>query len=797
MNFRPFRFAMALVLLAISLSGCSKPEEKAAQYIKRGNELFDEGKLEKARVEYKNAGRIKPTDPEIAYRMALIDEAEGDFRGAYEGYNIATQQDAHFHPALLKLAEYYLAGDHFDEVSSRIEIVLADNPNDAEGHALRAALLLRQKDYSGTEKEARTALDRDPKNVSAFSVLAGLYTAQGDDTKALGTIEQGLAQNPKNLPLLLLKAEVYERQKDYPKLDDTYKLIFSLAPSDVRYRVNLAAIYLRAGRLDDAEATLRDSVAALPDNWDMKRELVAFLADHRGLDAAEKEVNSLIKDYPGRAELTSWLVDLYVSHGATDRAIALLNDIIARNELDERGLDARTALARINYIKGDRDAAEKLADAVLEKDPNNIDARFVMARVEFDKGFYHNAVTDLRIIIRDQPKAKEALHLLSETLLMQGHLDLAIDTLSELVDIDPLNYAARVRLAQMLHQNGDSRRAMDMLFLVTKTDPKYPVGWESTARIAIDLKNFDTAETAIHTLDTLDGQHLTATYLQGQLLEKSGKPEDAIAQYTQVIDADPTSPIAEHALTALVADYQRLGRLDDATRYIESLKSKNAVVSTILGESYLVSGKPQNAAADFDSAIGDKTRRPEPYLDRARMYLDEHKTDDALATLKKGAEAAPSDMRAPLMQAEILGQLGRYQEAIALYDNILARNPDLDAVANNLAEIIADYEYTDPAALDKAKHVAERFVATSNPFFLDTLGWIYYRQGNIEEAQNVIKRAMAMPNLQLPPQAHYHFGAILLKANKVPEAKAELQKATVPGANYPGLDDAKEMLLGL
>jgi len=153
-----------------------------------------------------------------------------------------------------------------------------------------------------------------------------------------------------------------------------------------------------------------------------------------------------------------------VSHDAVDRATKLLNEVIAKNQLDERGLDARTALARIDYIKGDKDSAEKLAATVLDKNPNNLDARFVKARVEFDKGYYENTVTDLRIIIRDQPKAKEALHLLGETLLMQGHLDLAIDTLSELVDIDPLNYPARVRLAQMIHQNGDSKHAMDLLF---------------------------------------------------------------------------------------------------------------------------------------------------------------------------------------------------------------------------------------------------------------------------------------------------------------------------------------------
>ncbi len=133
-------------------------------------------------------------------------------------------------------------------------------------------------------------------------------------------------------------------------------------------------------------------------------------------------------------------------------------------------------------------------------------------------------ISDLRSIIRDRPKAKEALHLLSETLLMQGHLDLAIDTLEQLVELDPLNFAARVRLAQLYQQNGDSSRAMDALFFITKTAPNYAPAWETVARIAIAKKDWASAETAIDKLDKLENQHLTSVLLRGLLLANRGNP---------------------------------------------------------------------------------------------------------------------------------------------------------------------------------------------------------------------------------------------------------------------------------
>jgi len=781
------------LVAGLLLTGCSKPAEKEAAYIKRGNQYLDQGEYEKARVEYKNAARIMPTDPEVAWRLGLVSDAQGDYRAAFDQFSRAVQQNPHFHPALLKIAEYYLAAEQYEQVQKRIGVVLTDDPNDPGAHALHAALLLRDKDYPGTEKEARFALEKDPANVTAFSVLTGLYEAQGNEKKALATIDDGIARNPRNLPLLILKSNIYEHSNDLDKTAESYEAIFKVAPKETHYRVDLANIYLKAGQLDKAEAILRAGVVERPDDWDMKHEFITFLGDHRGVDAAEKEIRGYMQANPDNADLDTWLVDLYISHNAADRAENFLNNTVSGHQFDKQGINARTALARLDYVKGDKITAGKLAEDVLDNDPNNLDARFLKARLEFDNGFYQNAVIDLRGIVRDRPKAVQALQLLGEAFLIQGHPDLAIDTLNRAIEADPLDFAAKVRLAQMYHLNGDTKRAMDLLFLVTKTEPQYSMGWEATARIALDTKKWDTAETAIKVLDGLQGQHPMATFLRGMLLSKTDHPEEAIAQYKQVIEGDPSSLLAERALMALVQTYRSQNRMDEATQYIESLKIKSADVSAILGESYLDSGKTEQAAASLDSAISTNSSRPEPYLDRARMFLSNHAPDKALDTLKKGIAAAPSDLRATLMEAQILGDMGHYQEAIALYDDMLAHNPDMDPVANNLAEIIADYDYNDSVALEKARHVAERFTTTSNPLFLDTLAWVYFRQDKIEEARTTMERAIATGS-KLPPQVHYHYGAILIKAGKVAEAKAELKSATAKDANYPGIDEARKLL---
>lgn len=103
---------IAIIILMASVAGYflydnDTPLEKAAKYIKRGDILFERGEFKKARLEYKNAAKITPTDVEVEYRWGLVDEAQGDVRGALSAFMQAEQQDPHFHKAKLKVAHYH------------------------------------------------------------------------------------------------------------------------------------------------------------------------------------------------------------------------------------------------------------------------------------------------------------------------------------------------------------------------------------------------------------------------------------------------------------------------------------------------------------------------------------------------------------------------------------------------------------------------------------------------------------------------------------------------------------------
>jgi len=791
-----FTHLVAIICIGAALSSCTSKEDREAKYLKRGIVLFESGEFVKARLEFKNAVKIKPTAAEPYYRIGLIDEAEGELHNAFSNFIHAEEQDPHFAPAERKIGEFYIATGQYDQAKLRLDRLLADLPGDAEGHALLGLLNVGQQHYDEAEGLGRLALTEDPKNERAITELARLYVAKGTQQQAEQIVEQGLQRSPDSVPLMILKYSVCDYFKDTPGMEAALRGMVRLKPRNIDYRTNLALFLIGAGRVDEAEAVWRDAVAASPDDWTVKQRLVVFLSEQRGLDPADKEIQGYIAASPQNDFLYFWLADLYEHHHADDRAVALLEKIVEKDKLEPEALNARNALARLKFATGDRSLAERLLTVVLEKDPGNYQALLLRAKLSFEEENFAAAVTNLRTILQTAPRDAQALQILSETLLRQGRPDLAADTLRQVVEIDPQNTALQVRLAQMKHGSGDNRQAKEILTKVMAAAPGYPIGWETEARIAIDLKEWDEAQAAIAKLSPLAGQKLTADFLQGAILQGKGFDEQALRAFENVAKADPQSVLTEHAVASLVLPAQRTGKLDSVASFIENLHSNSPKVALTLASVYELLNRFPDAAQELDRLIAAKSDQDEVYTARARLYFRAGQSEPASEVLSKGLALLPGNVNLALALSEAQSRAGHYANAISTLSQALDRNPTANAIANNLSDLIADHQFDNAEALEKARRIADRFQESADPRLLDTVAWVYFRLNNLPEAQVLMARAAKSGKLD--PLMHYHYGAILLKAGQRDQAKAELQAAlVVPNAPYEGIEDARRLLSDL
>jgi len=73
----------------------------------------------------------------------------------------------------------------------------------------------------------------------------------------------------------------------------------------------------------------------------------------------------------------------------------------------------------------------------------------------------------------------------------------------------------------------------------------------------------------------------------------------------------------------------------------------------------------------------------------------------------------------------------------------------------------------------------------NDPFFLDSLGWVYYRMGDLEKAERYLQEAT---NLQTDPEFLAHLGEVLWQRGNQRKAKKIWQQGLK-------LDEANKLLI--
>jgi tetratricopeptide (TPR) repeat protein len=134
-----------------------------------------------------------------------------------------------------------------------------------------------------------------------------------------------------------------------------------------------------------------------------------------------------------------------------------------------------------------------------------------------------------------------------------------------------------------------------------------------------------------------------------------------------------------------------------------------------------------------------------------------------------------------------------YPTANGYFQKALEISPTFAPAANNLAWNYAEHGGNIDVALSLAQTAKAQ--SPDDPTVADTLGWIYYKKHAydyaIKQLEESIKR---MPD---NPMMHYHLGMALYKKGEAPSARQALQRALQLQKDFPGAEEAKQVLAEL
>jgi len=130
--------------------------------------------------------------------------------------------------------------------------------------------------------------------------------------------------------------------------------------------------------------------------------------------------------------------------------------------------------------------------------------------------------------------------------------------------------------------------------------------------------------------------------------------------------------------------------------------------------------------------------------------------DEALKLLKQANQRFPNDPGLLYDQAMLAEQLGRQDEVAPLLRRVIQLNPDDPNAYNALGYSLADRN----VSLDEAQALVGKALSLKpgDPFITDSMGWVAFRQGRLDEALTLLQQAFAT---RPDPEIAAHLGEVL------------------------------------
>jgi tetratricopeptide (TPR) repeat protein len=780
-----------ILLVALVLSACGGSDDRKAKYFEKAETLFDAGEFEKARLEYKNVLQIDPKDIPARYKLGLVLEKMQDYRQAVAQYKAVIDLDETHVDARIHLGQFYLLANSVELAVEEAKAALKYAPDNPDALAFRGAIKVKQQDLVGAYEDADLALKADSNNVSAITLKSVLLSKDNKNDDAISLLNKGIESHPDNMIFRNMLAEIYFKQGMHDLAIKQIEDMIQQEPEILFHRIRLSDIYTAIGDNDNAEAVIKKAVEELPEDNKIKFVFIRMLAKNKGDEAALNQLNQYIADEPENYELQFSLAKVYETQGDSEEAISLYKDIIDKEKINKDGITARMGLAGLYAKIRENDKAKVLLEEVLAENANDQSALSLRGQIALSEGDSVSAITDFRAAMRDQPNSIPLHRMLARAHMINKENDLAVDTLKRAVSINPDDLKIRADYVNLLASMGEQDAVLSQLEEMIKVAPENLSVMEGLFKLQAKRKEWEVVRKIADRMKSIHPNNAVGYYYSGLLYRENNQFKESLTEFNKAVEL---APKAIQPLQQLISVYLAENQADLALTKLDEIlaaDNNNSFVYNFKGE-VLVYQKDIGAAIEsFNKAISIQPEWPLPYRNLANSYLNKKENTKAVEIYEEGIKKTNFS---PLLVTELARYFELTEEpdkAIKLYEEILLKDESNILASNNLAMLLVDYR-GDKDSLNRAELLVEVIKDNDNPIYMDTVGWVLYKQDKVSEALSYLEKAVqAYPdNVGL----NYHLGMAYLKNGESEKARSALTIATTTETKYLGLEEAQEEL---
>jgi protein O-mannosyl-transferase len=231
-----------------------------------GTALADEGKLERAIAEYREALRICPNDVETACDLGAVLDRHGDASAAVACLREAHRlrpQDARVH---LNLGSALVHLGQIDEAITLYRKALQLHPESPNLHFNLGVALLQQRKVDEAKVELTAAVELRPWYAEAYAMLGGAFALQGRQSEAVAQYRKALRLDPDDSETRISLALALARQRRSDEAIDELREAVRRDRQNAQAHHVLGAILVSLGRIEEATAEFEEVLRLRPDH---------------------------------------------------------------------------------------------------------------------------------------------------------------------------------------------------------------------------------------------------------------------------------------------------------------------------------------------------------------------------------------------------------------------------------------------------------------------------------------------------------------------------------------------------
>ncbi len=531
-----------------------------------------------------------------------------------------------------------------------------------------------------------------------------------------------------------LRSRLLHNQGEHRKALDELRLALVTDEGNPYLLTSLAEEYARTGELGRAERTLRKVIERAP-GWAPGQLLMGrVLAESGKRSRARIHLKRAIRLDPSEPTAYLVLAQVELESRRSDRAVETIEAMARAVPDDARGF---RALAAAFAERNDHARAERMLRRAVEVMPADAEAWSLLAQVYEVSNRLAESEAAWASALQQDP---DDLHLLMNA----GRVALRLDTGARasawfdraLSLTDDPEIAVRIAFAYLSADR--TREAVEFLERARRRSTKEPRLSFYAGLMYERLREYLKAAEAYAAVPADSDLHAEARLRRASALSLGGKHPRAIEAFKRLNAENPGS-VAVYPPWARALE--RGGAAADAERLL------------------------RRAISQWEL--------PELYDALARNLQRQRRSDEAIQLLEAAVKARPDEVTLRFALASALEQVRRPEAALVQMREILRRDPDNPAALNFLGYTLAETGRD----LGEAERLVRRALELKpdNGAYLDSMGWIHFRRGEVRKAIDYLERASRLEPDE--PVIIDHLGDAYQQANRPVDAERTWKRA--------------------